>query len=89
MSKVDIGEISLDAIILDLLMVNLDYLTMAFSERRKKLLRFDLLNKFFSLEEGTPLSEKFKLCNQYIYDKVSGVEEAIKLLKKHGQYYFL
>lgn len=87
MSKVDIGEISLDAITLDLLMVHLDYLTMGLSEARKKLLRFDLFNKFFSFGDGMPLSEKFKICDEYIFDSVVNVKQSIKVLKEHGQCY--
>lgn len=89
MAKIEEEKSYLNAIVLDLLIVTLDYLTQYHSERRKKIFRLQLLEKFFLLPQEQPMASKFRECHDWLCDKALEIENAVSVLKKHGEYSYL
>lgn len=89
MNKLEEEKSYLNAIILDLLIVTLDYLTQHHSERRKKIFRLQLLEKFFLFPEEQSMVSKFQECHDWLCDKTLDIESNVSVLKKHSEYSYL
>lgn len=86
MDKKEEDQAYLKSIVLDLLLVTLDYMVMNLSERRKKMLRLQLLDAFFSQPAESTLTEIFTKCHDFLCDRILQIEERTYFLKKENRY---